>query len=128
MSFLRRDLLNGKLVEIRRDVFDIADRFKGIDSRLKVFFNREKNRFEVYMGDERRAVLPFEELDGRSLTYFLQTSPENAENLIGEIDRSNERLAENRRKKARDEREYKLKNLVGYLENGGAEVPLYDEL
>ncbi len=128
MSFLRRDLLNGKLVEIRRDVFDIADRFKGIDSRLKVFFNREKNRFEVYMGDERRAVLPFEELDGRSLTYFLQTSPENAENLIGEIDRSNERLAENRREAARDEREYKLKNLVSYLENGGAEVPLYDEL
>ena len=128
MSFLIQDVTDGKLVKIAEDALDVADRIREIDEGYEIYYNRAKNRFEIYKKGERQAVLPFDELDERTVTYLRKTRIENAAELIQETDSENLKREQSIERAKKDEREYKLGHLVKYLENDRAYVPRYDEL
>lgn len=128
MSFLKQDTISGRLTKIFEDAFDVTDRIREIDDGYEIYFNRAKQRYEVYKNFERQAVIPFDELDERTVLYLRKTRVENAEETIKEIDSENRRIEEAIERAQKDEREYKLGHLVKYLENDRAYVPRYDEL
>lgn len=81
-----------ELQRIRHDLFGIAKRLKSIDRRYELFFNRKKNRYEIYANGAMQMALPFERLDARTLTYARKTRLENLEKIIAEIEEENARL------------------------------------
>ena len=81
-----------ELQKIRHDLFGIAKRLKSIDRRYELFFNRKKNRYEIYANGAMQMALPFERLDARTLTYARKTRLENLEKIIAEIEEENARL------------------------------------
>ncbi len=81
-----------ELQRIRHDLFGIAKRLKSIDRRYELFFNRKKNRYEIYANWAMQMALPFERLDARTLTYARKTRLENLEKIIAEIEEENARL------------------------------------
>ena len=52
MSFLIQDVTDGKLVKIAEDALDVADRIREIDEGYEIYYNRAKNRFEIYKKGE----------------------------------------------------------------------------
>lgn len=80
------------LVEIKEDLFDIAHRLKELDVRYRVYRNLRANRFEIHANGALQLATPFDRLDARTLDLVRKTRLENADRLIGEIDKSNARL------------------------------------
>ncbi len=91
-----------ELQKIERDLFGIAKRLKSIDRRYELFFNRKKNRYEIYANGAMQMALPFERLDARTLTYARKTRLENLEKIIAEIEEENARLEIQKTIEARD--------------------------
>ena len=91
-----------KLEKINHDLFDISKRLKSIDRRYDLFFNREKNRYEIYANGAMQMALPFERLDARTLTYARKTRLENLEKIIAEIEEENARLEIQKNRETRD--------------------------
>lgn len=91
-----------ELQKIERDLFGIAKRLKSIDRRYELFFNRKKNRYEIYAKGAMQMALPFERLDARALTYARKTRLENLEKIIAEIEEENARLEIQKTIEARD--------------------------
>lgn len=91
-----------ELQRIRHDLFGIAKRLKSIDRRYELFFNRKKNRYEIYANGAMQMTLPFERLDARTLTYARKTRLENLEKIIAEIEEENARLEIQKNRETRD--------------------------
>ena len=91
-----------ELQRIRHDLFGIAKRLKSIDRRYELFFNRKKNRYEIYANGAMQMALPFERLDARTLTYARKTRLENLEKIIAEIEEENARLEIQKIRETRD--------------------------
>ncbi len=91
-----------ELQKIECDLFGIAKRLKSIDRRCELFFNRKKNRYEIYANGAMQMALPFERLDARTLTYARKTRLENLEKIIAEIEEENARLEIQKTIEARD--------------------------
>lgn len=91
-----------ELQRIRHDLFGIAKRLKSIDIRYELFFNRKKNRYEIYANGAMQMALPFERLDARTLTYARKTRLENLEKIIAEIEEENARLEIQKNRETRD--------------------------
>ncbi|HCH92460.1 MAG TPA: hypothetical protein DE061_02080 [Clostridiales bacterium] len=91
-----------ELQRIRHDLFGIAKRLKSIDRRYELFFNRKKNRYEIYANGAMQMALPFERLDARTLTYARKTRLENLEKIIAEIEEENARLEIQKTRETRD--------------------------
>ena len=91
-----------ELQSIRHDLFGIAKRLKSIDRRYELFFNRKKNRYEIYANGAMQMALPFERLDARTLTYARKTRLENLEKIIAEIEEENARLEIQKNRETRD--------------------------
>lgn len=91
-----------ELQRIRHDLFGIAKRLKSIDRRYELFFNRKKNRYEIYANGAMQMALPFERLDARTLTYARKTRLENLEKIIAEIEEENVRLEIQKNRETRD--------------------------
>lgn len=91
-----------ELERITHDLFDIAKRLKEIDRRYKLFFNRKKNRYEIYANGAMQMALPFERLDARTLSYARKTRLENLEKIIAEIEKENARTEIENAKRSRD--------------------------
>ncbi len=91
-----------ELERITHDLFDIAKRLIGIDRRYKLFFNRKKNRYEIYANGAMQMALPFERLDARTLSYARKTRLENLEKIIAEIEKENARIEIENAKRSRD--------------------------
>lgn len=91
-----------ELQRIRHDLFGIAKRLKSIDRRYELFFNRKKNRYEIYANGAMQMALPFERLDARTLTYARKTRLENLEKIIAEIEEENARLEIQKNRETRD--------------------------
>lgn len=91
-----------ELQRIRHDLFGIAKRLKSIDRRYELFFNRKKNRYEIYANGAMQMALPFERLDARTLMYARKTRLENLEKIIAEIEEENARLEIQKTRETRD--------------------------
>ncbi len=94
-----------RLVEIRSDVFDIADRMKEVDERYLLFYNLDKARFEVRLkGREEEIAVTWQgALDARLLTKLRETHVRRRDELIKEIERS-EAMAQAKEDAARREK------------------------
>ena len=79
---------------ITDDLFDIANRLKSVNNSYVLYFNTQNNRFEVHDGEKRRLelVVPYDELDARTVEYARYTSVENAKRLFAEMEAHNQRL------------------------------------
>ena len=88
---MRRD----RTVEIRSDVFDIADRIREVDERYRLYYNLDKSRFEVRLrGDEENICVTWTgSLDARLVTKLRETHVRRREALMREIEESEERAA-----------------------------------
>ena len=89
------------LTEVTNDLFDIAFRLKSINPNYKVYYNRETDKFEVHdtskpQGNTLAFVVPYSELDARTITFALYTRTENAERIFREVDDHNRKLDRDR--------------------------------
>lgn len=84
------------MTEITNDTFFIADRLREIDSAYRVFYHDEEGRFEVHSEENGRrtleCVLPYRELDARSVLHVLRTRVCHFDTLRAEEDKINEKL------------------------------------
>ncbi len=81
------------LIEITDDLFDISRRLKSVDEDYRLYYNGAKRRYEVHnrkqCGSTLAFVVPFEELDARTVEYARKTRAENIELLLAEMDKHN---------------------------------------
>ena len=85
------------------DVFQIEKRIQEIDPNYRVFFNKQKLRFEVHnlaqKGDTLAIVSPYSELDQRLIRLVRQSRVERAKEVFDEIEKSNEKILKAEEKK-----------------------------
>lgn len=105
------------MIKIVCDLFDIAQRLKGIDDKYILFYNRKRAKFELHREDYGRVgyqlTLPYDSLDARTLNFCLKTRVERREQLMKELDRENEMLEKLNLCQAKKTAEYKFEE---YLE------------
>jgi len=89
-------------IRINNDLFDIASRVKEIDPRYEIYFETESQKFTLWAEGKRQLTLPFENLDERALVYTRKTRIENMEEVIKEIDSSNEKHENDRLVRVQD--------------------------
>ena len=79
---------------ITNDLYDIADRLRAVNDNYVVYYNTDKSRFEVHDGKRGSLefVVPFEELDARTVEYAQYTRIENFKRIFKEVEESNRRL------------------------------------
>ena len=79
---------------ITNDLYDIANRLRAVNEDYAVYYNTDNARFEVH--DERRGalafVVPYEELDARTVEYALYTRVENSKRIFEEVEQHNRRV------------------------------------
>lgn len=85
--------MNNQLIKITNDLFDVAARLKSVNENYIVYYNAAKRRYEVYDGDNFAFVVPYSELDSRTVDYARKTSRQNADKLFEEIERNNQAIA-----------------------------------
>lgn len=54
---------------IKNDFFNIAERLKEINPQYALFFNHIADRYEVYVGEMLVFIVPYDELDERTLKF-----------------------------------------------------------
>ena len=86
---------------ITDDLFDIASRLRSVKESYVVYYNTEKGRYEVHDGAKRclQFVVPYDELDARTVEYARYSDVTNAEQIFAEVEQHNERLEKERTKK-----------------------------
>lgn len=99
-------------IKIFDDLYDIAAGIKQIDPRYDTVFNTENQKFEVEIEGKTVLVLPYENLDQRALERVRYTRFDNAEQVMADIEKSNEELERNIAKKRRDDVENELSRIL----------------
>lgn len=94
-----------RLVRIKSDVFDVADRIREVDERYLLFYNMDRSRFEVRLkGREREIVVTWNDpLDSRLVTKLRETHVRRVNELLREIEEAE------KRKRIEEEKELKEK-------------------
>ena len=86
------------LIKIESDCFDICSRLKDVDPTYQVFFNLNRNCFEVHSYSQTKSsycfTIPFDQLDERTIDYAQRTMVENKDKIIKEIEEHNKRVEE----------------------------------
>lgn len=91
------------LIEIKNDLFDVAARLKSVDPTYELYFNVEKQRYEVYERNHGFAlafVVPYQELDARTVKFARFTRVENSKHLFVEIEKNNQKIESDLQKQA----------------------------
>ena len=87
-----------RLVRIKSDVFDVADRIREVDERYLLFYNLDRARFEVRLqGREGEIVVTWSDpLDARLVTKLRETHVRRLHKILAEIEEAEAyaRLAE----------------------------------
>lgn len=82
------------LIEVKNDVYFIADRLKEVDENYFILFNTKKQHYEVHhkaQSDTYCLTVPYAELDERTIVFVNQTRVENRDRLIRELDEENKK-------------------------------------
>ncbi len=91
---------------IRNNVYDIPHRLKAIDDGYFVLFDLEKEKYEVHStknkGDTFCLLIPYSELDARTIDLVNETRIENIQKIRKKIKEDKERLVKERKDKALD--------------------------
>ncbi|MDE5602167.1 MAG: hypothetical protein K2J16_06690 [Clostridia bacterium] len=81
-----------ELREIKEDLFDVAHRLREIDGRYVLYRNLRLNRFEIHANGVLQIVVPFAELDARTVELARSTRLEYADKLMRRLDEENDKL------------------------------------
>ena len=85
-------MLKAELERIEGDVCDISRRIREVEPEYFIVYNRRLGRYELHdglCGVTFACVLPFDELDARSLRYARRMRVERINRLLEELDREN---------------------------------------
>ena len=90
---------------IKSDVYNICNRIKKFDVTYRVVYDTVNNTYQIYstnLQDEIELIgwtplsyvctLPYNQLDARCIKYLYDTSVDNLEDIIKQIDDNNARL------------------------------------
>lgn len=108
-------------IPVLRSVYDIPVRLKEVNRDFFVMFNTRIQKYEIHCAsqpfDTLACVLPFDQLDARTLTYVREFSRERTEHLAEEIERYNEELDRKEQASLIDKASYKCREAFNYLKN-----------
>ena len=92
------------LKEVKQDVFDIADRIKEVDEGYRLFYNFDRERYEVRKGGEL-CVTWKEPLSAALVLKLRETHVRRRHELLKEIEANEERL--------KREEDHKMRETIG---------------
>ena len=98
--------------EIKSDALGVIDRIKAWNSKYSVFYNKNKNKFELYLTQTELApkqyclTFPNLSIDERMIEHMLKSEIQNRKVVLEEIEKNNNSLLKNEQK-----------NLIKKLEN-----------
>ena len=108
--------LIGKGYEVKGDLYDIASRIKEIDPDYFVFYSYRHHRYEIHSKSQKfnslALVVPYPELDGRTLELVRKTRVERFNEIMEEEKRDNERLDKKRVREVVKNAEANLESLL----------------
>lgn len=104
---MRRD----RLIEVNSDLYDIASRLKEIDDYI-LFYNADKDRFEVHNSRGLQVASPFRGLDARLIEFVRKTRVERLKEILKEIDEHNDKIERDDEKNKLDYFDYNAKDLM----------------
>jgi len=111
--------------KVTRDLFRIAQRLKHINPNYKLFWNSKFQRYEVRGGTGGNAplefVVPYKELDERTLEHARRTRKQNDFALEMEIARHNEGIEKSAMKSMEIEAE-RLADMLAFALRTGRDV------
>jgi hypothetical protein len=106
---------------VLHNVFDIPERLKEIDPRFFVMFNHRTRKFEIHdnmqIYNTLAVVLPFEELDARTIDYVRGRMNNDVIAMARMIEEENERLEAKKQADLLDKAGYKTKQALKYLDS-----------
>ena len=87
---------------ITDDLFDIANRLKSVKDSYVLYYDTAKGRFEVHDGVKHSLefVVPYEELDARTVEYARRSNVRRAKQIFEEIEAHNRRLEKEQKAQA----------------------------
>lgn len=90
---------------VKSDTYNICNRIKKFDSTYKLVFDTISNVYEIYSTKLHLDVeliggvplsyvlrLPYQQLDERVVKYLYDTSTDNIENIIKDIEKNNQQI------------------------------------
>lgn len=116
---------------ISSNCFDIPNRVRELDEDYRLYYNAKKNLIELHnirFKPSFQLVLPYSQLDSRTIDYIRQTRVENILSEIEGIEEYNCNLENKIINQTLDEMHAKSKSLINYMNRGGSEIPSYSEL
>ncbi len=108
------------LIRIYEDVFNITNRLKEIDDSYFVVYNTQKKKFEVHSSKQKNTyclTIQNGGLDARVVPLVLKTRRENYQKIIDEMDRANEEIEKENKRKIKDLCEDKAKEMFSYAKS-----------
>ena len=84
------------MIEITNDLFDISCRLRSVNEQYRLYYNTQKARFEVHNADTHALefVVPYSELDARTVEYARYTSVTNADTVLEDIEKNNAKFSQ----------------------------------
>lgn len=119
------------LALVSESVHDIPWRVRAINDRYRIYYNKIKSRYELHAQGaypSLQLVLPYDRLDARTVDYVNRTRIERSMEDILKIDQYNQNLVDKCTDAILDKAIYKANSLGRYLQNGGENIPSYEEL
>ena len=108
-------------VPVTSHVMDIPVRLKEVNRDFFCMFNVRTQKYEIHCksqpGTTLACVLPFDELDARTIEYVRQYSQTRVEEVAREIEDYNERLICREKAAILDKAAYKCREALTYLKN-----------
>jgi len=108
------------LTIVTDDLFDIAMRIKEIDEKYQIYFNNSTDKYEVHtVGLE--FMVPYENLDERTLYHAMRTRAENSLELELEVETHNALLEQQAMQKLSQQTKH-LEDMLAYAERVGGDI------
>ncbi|MCH5156338.1 MAG: hypothetical protein J1G02_00500 [Clostridiales bacterium] len=84
------------MIEITQDLYDIAQRLRSVNDGYRLYYNTNKCRYEVRnaVTSALEFVVPYDELDVRTVEYARYTSVGNANQVFEDIEKNNAKLSQ----------------------------------
>lgn len=114
-----------KLIKVCNDLFDVSNRLKQIDSEYVIYFNKDKNLFEVHHKKQRGGSFAFvvgKNLNAAVLKKAVLTSIKFAGKILKQIERDNFLLEKRNIDKATDENMIRFKFYIDYANSKNCDV------
>lgn len=86
------------------DVFKIGERLREIEDGYFIVYDTRANRYEVHSAYNRGSstyafIVPYDELDSRTIDYCIRTRVANTDRLLKEMEENNRKIRESSERK-----------------------------